>query len=143
MSRRRRVQRMAKAPSKITMAIEFEPGALACPEPLPIGRTNGSTIGRGMAGPPSPPPSPPPTPTTSGRKRPGPAAAAVQKLWNEIAAPRGLRPVDSMTQQRREKIATRSAHPRLADLDGWRSYVTKIATSQFCCGGGDRKWKAN
>lgn len=66
------------------------------------------------------------------------SSSAFSDYWN--SKPK-LKPIHRMTDERRKKFATRMKEPDFAD--NWRRIIDKLAESNFCTGGNERKWKAD
>lgn len=67
----------------------------------------------------------------------------IAELWNATCG--DLLPrVMQLTDARKRKIASRlAADPERHSEDWWRAYFARIRASPFCCGEGNRGWRAN
>ncbi|WP_338661758.1 hypothetical protein VQH23_16175 [Pararoseomonas sp. SCSIO 73927] len=84
-------------------------------------------------------PAPPPEVAAAG---PSPVDEALA-AWEAICVPAGLSRVAKVTDSRKRAIAARLRGDFGGDLDRWRGYLRRIASSGFCLGGGDKGWKAD
>ena len=67
-----------------------------------------------------------------------PTSLSVPDVWNSY---QNLPPILTMTQARKDKLATRMREPSFAD--NWQAIIGKVAGSAFCTGDNDRGWKAD
>ncbi len=62
----------------------------------------------------------------------------LQAEWNRCL---GLVPIKSMSQKR--KVALKARSRDAVFVEKWRECIVAIANSDFCCGGGERGWRAD
>ena len=64
----------------------------------------------------------------------------IQNMYNQLCETQGLRPIRSITGNRKAQTAARFKE---YELGGFFDLFTKVSASMFLCGGGDRGWKAD
>jgi hypothetical protein len=69
-------------------------------------------------------------------------AAALQRLWNELAAP-GLPRWRETSAKRRKAAEARLRERSIEGPSGWREVIERINASAFCRGGGKDGWRAS
>jgi len=64
----------------------------------------------------------------------------ILEKYNELCGLKGLRPIRSIDGKRKTQVTARFKD---YGLDGFADLFTKVAESDFLCGGGERGWKAD
>ena len=87
---------------------------------------------------PSPLPFPVPSPSPNPTPIPPPTEAEVVAAWNAIE---GIHKVQDFTDNRKKALAARLK--KESWIRSWKTALVKVSQSNFCKGGGERKWVAD